>query len=113
MSLLALLNTILGTLGVPIETGIFSGVPPDEYVVITPLTDDFSLFADDAPEFETQEVRLSLFTKNNYRPRIKQITAAILAADITITERRFVGYDGETAFFNYAVDTALLNKWED
>jgi len=113
MSLLAQLNTILGTLGVPIETGIFSGVPPDEYAVLTPLTDDFSLFADDAPEFETQEVRLSLFTKNNYRQRIHQITSAVLAADITITERRYVGFDAETNYHNYAVDTALLNKWED
>ena len=34
------LNTLLDGLGIPVETGIFSGVPPNEYVVITPLTED-------------------------------------------------------------------------
>ncbi len=48
MSILTELNTLLVPV-LPVETGVFSGVPPDEYLVITPLTDVFSLFGDNAP----------------------------------------------------------------
>ena len=112
MSILAELNTILDALAVPLETGIFSGVPPDEYVVLTPLTDGFPLFADNAPQAETQEVRLSLFSKANYRKRARQIIAALLAADITITERRYVGFDTDTSYHGYAIDVAKIYKLE-
>ncbi|HHW46957.1 MAG TPA: hypothetical protein GXX17_08685, partial [Clostridiales bacterium] len=63
MSILSDLNSLLDTLGIPVETGVFSGVPPDEYLVITPMTDTFEVFADNRPQVETQEVRLSLFIK--------------------------------------------------
>ena len=63
MSILSELNSLLDALGIPIETGVFSGVPPDEYLVITPMTDTFEVFADNQPQAETQEVRLSLFIK--------------------------------------------------
>ena len=106
MSLLAELNTIITNLGLSVETGVFSGVPPDEYIVLTPLIDNFPLFADNAPQCETQEVRVSIFSKGNYRQRSRQLTAAILAADITVTERRYVGYEADTKYHNYCVDTA-------
>ena len=41
MSLLSDLSEVLEPLGIPIETGVFSGVPPDEYLVFIPLTDIF------------------------------------------------------------------------
>ena len=85
MNLLSDLNKTLGVLGLPIETGVFSGVPPDEYLVITPLTDTFEVFADNRPHHEIQEVRLSLFIKGNYISRKNQVVKALLAADITIT----------------------------
>jgi hypothetical protein len=37
MSLLQDLNSILEPLGLPIETGVFSNTPPEEYLVITPM----------------------------------------------------------------------------
>ena len=39
MSILSELNTLFETANIPVETGVFSGVPPDEYMVLTPLTD--------------------------------------------------------------------------
>ncbi len=66
MSLLSDLQTIAEHCGVPVETGVFSGKAPDTYLVITPLSDNLELHADNAPGCETQEVRLSLFTKGNY-----------------------------------------------
>jgi hypothetical protein len=112
MSLLAELNAVMENIGLPVETGIFSDVPPYEYVVLTPLVDGFPLFADNVPQLETQEVRISLYSKNNYRQLSRQITAALLAADITVTERRYVGFETDTQYFHYAVDTAKLYEWE-
>jgi len=112
MTVLSLLNSIMESLGLPVETGIFSGVPPDEYVVLTPLTDDFPLYGDDLPIAEVSEVRISLFAKSNYTKRKNQITKALLAADFTITARRFVGYENETNYFLYCIDCSKLNEWE-
>ncbi|GHU38351.1 hypothetical protein FACS1894105_12170 [Clostridia bacterium] len=103
MSVLSELNTILSPI-VPVETGIFSDIPPDEYCVLTPLSDSFAVFGDDTPLIDVSEVRISLFTKNNYLARSRQITAALLAADFTITERRYIGFDIEVAYHNYCVD---------
>ena len=69
MSLLSEIKTVVTGCGLPVETGVFSDAPPEEYVVITPLADTYELHADNLPEFETQEARLSLFTKGNYLKR--------------------------------------------
>ena len=113
MSLLAELNTILGGLGLSVETGIFSGVPPDEYAVLTPMTDDFALFADNLPQTETQEVRLSFFSKGNYIKRKNQITSALLAAELTITDRRYIGHENDTGYHGYSIDVAKNYELED
>lgn len=63
MSLLSELNTIADKCGVPVETGVFSNLAPDTYLVLTPLSDGFDLHADNRPSIDTQEVRLSLFCK--------------------------------------------------
>jgi hypothetical protein len=112
MSLLAELNTILTALQIPVETGVFSGVPPDEYAVLTPLTDSFALFGDDRPLIDVSEVRISLFTKRNYLMRAVVIVEKLLAADITITERRYVGHENDTGYHNYAIDVTAYKTWE-
>ena len=104
MSILKELNAILDSLAVPVETGVFSGKAPDEYVVITPMNDNFEAFADDTPQFETQEARLSLFSKNNYQQRKNQIIKAVLAAEITVTGRMYVGHEDDTGYHHYAID---------
>jgi hypothetical protein len=113
MSILSELNTLLDALGVAVETGVFKGKAPDEYIVITPLTDIFEVFADNAPHFEVQEARLSLFSKNNYQQRKNQIVRALLAADFTVTDRRYVGHEDDTNYHNYAIDVAKNYELED
>ena len=54
MSLLSEIKTVVTGCGLPVETGVFSDAPPEEYVVITPLADTYELHADNLPEFETQ-----------------------------------------------------------
>ena len=66
MSLLSELKTVADTCAIPVETGVFSGVPPDLYLVITLMADTFELHADNSPGYDTQEARLSLFVKGSY-----------------------------------------------
>jgi hypothetical protein len=106
MSILQELNTMLDALGVAVETGVFKGKAPNEYVVITPMTDTFEVYADNKPQFETQEARLSLFSKNNYQQRKNQIVRALLDADITVTDRRYIGHEDDTGYHHYAIDVA-------
>ena len=113
MSLLSDLTIVLGPLGISIETGVFSGEAPDEYLVFIPLTDLFEVHADNRPAFDVQEVRISLFSKGNYLQRKRQIASAVLNADITITERRYIGYENDTGYHHYAIDVAKNYRLEE
>ena len=107
------LHALLSGLGVPVETGIFSSAPPEEYLVVTPLADTFPLHADDRPQSETQEARVSLFSKGNYLSRKNQIVRALIAADFTITARLYVGYEEDTHYHLYCIDIARTFELED
>jgi len=112
-SLLAELTAILDALSIPTETGIFKTIVPDVYVVITPLSDTFDTYADNRPLREVQEARLSLFSKQNYRVCVNRIVKALLDADITITDRRYLGFDEECDFHQFIVDTATYYELEE
>ena len=113
MSLLSELITLLDTLQIPVETGVFNGKAPETYVVITPLTDTFALYAGDDPHYEVQEARLSLFSQGNYRPLKRQIEKALLAAGITITDRRYIGHEDDTGYHHFAIDAAKHYEMEE
>lgn len=110
MSLLSELKTIIADIGLPVETGVFSGTPPDRYTVLTPLSDTFDMYADNQPEIDVEEVRISVFDKGNYLAVKRQITAALINADITITDRRYVGHENDTGYNHYAIDVAKMYK---
>lgn len=67
MSLLSEIKAAVTGCGLSVETGVFSGEPPEEYVVVTPLADTYELHADNLPGYETQEARLSLFSNDRIR----------------------------------------------
>ena len=113
MSLLSELKTVIEAVGLPVETGVFSDEPPDEYVVVTPLADTYELHADNLPEYEIQEARLSLFSRDNYLKRKKQLSKALLAADFSITDRRYIGHEDDTGYHHYAIDVAKLYGLEE
>ena len=113
MSLLADLKFIADQIGLPVETGVFTGVAPTEYLVLTPLTDTFDIHADNDPGVDVQEVRISLFSKGSYTKQKNSLIRAILAADLTITERRYVGHDDDTGYHNYAIDVAHYYEMEE
>ncbi|GHU82619.1 hypothetical protein FACS1894196_1230 [Clostridia bacterium] len=112
MSILSEVNGLLSELRIPVETGVFSGVPPDEYCVLTPMADSLTLFCDNLPVVDVSEARISLFSKDNYIRRKTQITAALLAAGFTITERRYVGHEDDTGYYHYAIDVAKHYEME-
>jgi len=112
MSLLQELNGLLSPI-VPVETGVFSKSAPDRYVVITPLADTFELYSDDRPRNETQEARLSLFDKGSYTSVKNQIVRALLNAEFTITDRRYIGHEDDTGYHHYAIDVAKIYELEE
>ena len=113
MSLLSELNTIAESCGVPVETGVFSDAAPDTYLVLTPLSDSFDLHADNQPSIDVQEVRLSLFCTENYTKIKNRLVKAVLNADMTITDRRYIGFETDTGYHHYAIDVAKSYVWEE
>jgi hypothetical protein len=106
MSLLEELNTIVESAGFPVETGVFTKAAPDVYVVITPISEHFELFADNAPGMSIEEARLSLFSKGNYVVKKNLLVRMFLSAGYLVTERRYIGYEEETGYHHFAIDVA-------
>ena len=113
MNILEELNTLITAISLPVETGVFSDLAPDEYAVITLLSDIFEVHADNRPGFDVQEARISLFSKNNYLEKKRQLTLALLDADFTVTERRYIGHEDDTGYHHYAIDVAKNYRLEE
>lgn len=110
--ILSELKEILSPL-ISVETGVFSATAPDRYIVLTPLTDTFDLHADDKPQYDVQAVRISLYDKGNYIKMKNQIVCAVLAAEMTITGRRYIGHESTTGYHHYAIDVAKSYEFEE
>jgi hypothetical protein len=113
VNILEEVTALLTDLGVRVETGVFSDVAPEEYVVITPLADSFELFASNRPGYDQQEARLSIFSKGNYLELKSRITNALLAADFTITARQYIGHEDDSKYFHTAIDIARIYPIEE
>ena len=113
MSILSELNALFETINIPVETGVFSGVPPDEYIVLTSLSDSFTVFGDNKPLADINEVRISLFSKNNYLQIKNQLVRMLLHADFVITDRRYIGHEDDTGYHHYAIDVAKYYELEE
>ena len=113
MSIMSETISILETLSLPIETGHFSGVPEDEYLVMTPINDNLSNFSDDKPQNMIEEVRISLFSKKNYLNRRKQIINLLLAEGFVLSDCRYIGYEEDTKYHHYAIDVMKEYEMEE
>jgi hypothetical protein len=100
------LNTIVTSAGLPVETGVFSKAAPDAYVVITPISEHFELFADNAPGMNIEEVRLSLFSMGNYVVKKNLLVRMLLSAGFLVTERRYIELEEDTGYHHFAIDVA-------
>ena len=54
-----------------------------------------------------------LFCKENYLKTKNTIVHALLASDITVTDRRYIGHEDDTGYHHYAIDVAKSYVWED
>lgn len=106
MSILSDLQKTLGKLSVPMETGVFQGPTPDEYLVIVPLDDTFDVHADNSPGIDVQEARFSIYSKDSYIKLKNAVVKKLLAADFTITGRSYIGFETDTGYHHYNVDAA-------
>lgn len=112
MTILEEINHLVSGMDVPIETGVFTDEAPETYIVITPLSDVFDLHADNRPGADVQEVRLSLFTKGSYTQLKNRLVRRLIQEGFTITDRRYIGFETETRYHHYAVDTAKSYEYE-
>lgn len=106
MSLLSTLNTLITAENIPVETGVFESSAPDVYAVLTPIVDTYDIYADNKPNANIEEVRISLFVKGNYLTLKRNLEEKILLADLTITDRRYISHDDETGYHQIAIDVA-------
>lgn len=106
MNILNELKSLCESLSVPVETGIFSSKAPNTYVVLVPLNDSFPLNADNYPQLDYQEVRISIFTKNNYIKLKNRIITHLLGSDFYITDRRYNGFETGSGYHQYTIDVA-------
>ena len=113
MSMLEELNMIVTSAGLPVETGVFSATAPDAYVVITPISEHFELFSDDAPGMNIEEARLSLFSKANYAAKKILLVRLLLSAGFLVSERRYIGLEEDTGYHHFAIDVAKEYMEED
>ena len=113
MSVLSDINSTLGKLGIPLETGVFSETAPDTYIVVVPLTDTFGVNADNSPTYDVQEARISLYSKGNYGANKNRIVRLLLSEDFTITGRQYIGFEADTGYHHYVVDVAKHYEMEE
>lgn len=105
--ILVRLTAMCRGLSIPCETVVFSALPvPESYAVLTPIADVYDLPADNQPGAEIEHARLSLFTKGNYLVLRDLVCHALTRENITVTGRRYVGFEEDTGFHHYAIDCA-------
>ena len=110
--LLEQVTAVADRLGLPIAVGLHTDSPaPATYLVATPLSDLFDVFADNRPGVEIEEARLAVFTTGNYLPIRDQLTKALLDTGFTVTARRYVGFEADTGYHHYALDIASHHKY--
>lgn len=110
--LLEQVTAIADHVGLPIAVGLYTDSPaPATYLVATPMSDLFDVFADNTPGVEIEEVRLAVFTTANYLPVRDRLTRALLDAGLTVTARRYVGFEADTGYHHYAIDVASHHQY--
>ena len=113
MSILSECKSILDSLSLPVESGIFHDAAPNQYAVLVPLSDTFSLYSDNLPCLNIEEVRISLYSKENFLTLKTHILKALISADFTITDKRYLEYESESGYHHYAIDVAKYYEWEE
>ncbi|MBD5128442.1 MAG: hypothetical protein HDT43_00730 [Ruminococcaceae bacterium] len=110
MNLTERINVALALPGVPVsvmENPTDSG-KINKFIVIIPENDDIT-YADDKPLDFVEGAALQLYCKGNYLGFRDEVTNALIAADITISSRRYMEYEQDTGYHHYIIEVAGVN----
>jgi len=113
MNILSEVKSLLGSMKIPIETGVFSGSAPDKYIVLVPLSDEFPVNADDTPQIDVQSLRITLFSKTSYLKDKNLIVSKLISNYFFITSRVYNGYDSSTGYYQYSIDVEKQYDMEE
>lgn len=113
MSLLADLKLIIDSFGIPIETGVFKDKAPDKYIVLVPIGDELVLNADDKPQAEIQNVRITFYSKSNYVSDKNKIIKKLISDYYCVSDSRYGGFDTSTGYHQYHIDVEKEYLLED
>ena len=105
MNILAQVNLLLSRLSIPVETGSMKQATSDKYIVLVPLADSYPV--------SVQELRITIFSKENYIKFKNQIISILLSNDFCIMERKYNGYDADTGYYQYTIDVAKNYEIEE
>ena len=116
MIILHSLKAICDDRKLPVMTGGYippqGEAAPTTYIVLTPMDDELTAYADDMPHLEIQSARLTLFSKSNYLSLRESLRDAILAAGLTISDMRFIEHEPDTGYYHYAIDVEKIENLE-
>lgn len=113
MNILSEVKELLSTLDVPVETGVYTSEAPEKYIVLVPLSDSYPISADDRPQSDAQELRISIYSKGNYLQTKNQITSKLISNYFYVTDRKYNGYDTDTGYYQYTIDVAKTYEIEE
>lgn len=78
----------------------------EKFIVIIPTNDNFGLHADDKPLAAVETAELALYCKGNYLGFRDKVTERLIAADITIINRRYLEFEQDTDYHHYIIEVA-------
>ena len=125
MNILSDVNLLLSRLSIPVETGSMKQATSDKYIVLVPLADSYPVSADNLPIADVQELRITIFSKENYikleenlrelysEEEILSNKLQNVSNDFCITERKYNGYDADTGYYQYTIDVAKNYEIEE
>lgn len=107
MSINELIINTLKPLAIPVSVNEGIDMNSESYVTIIPLYDGLDVFADNKPSIEVSEIELAVYSKGNYLKLAKDITALLIDAGFTITNRKYLEYEKDTKLHHYIIDVAM------
>lgn len=107
MSIYELIINTLEPLVIPVSINENTDKIAERYIVITPLYEGFDVFADNMPSIEVSEIELAVYSRGNYLKLVKDISALLINAGFTITNRRYLEYEKDTKLHHYIIDVAM------
>ena len=113
MNILSDVKKVLEELNIPAMTGAFKDNVKEKYVVLIPLADSYPISADNMPITDVQELRITLFSKENYIKLKNQLILSLLKNEFYITERKYNSYETDTGYYQYTIDVAKNYEIEE